>query len=552
MECKEENHQYCEIFFTKINEMINKYMKEEDQLHVPTVFNPYHLKDDKHGGNKIGMAAVFGKVFVDTRTSSCEYHLEQSVKKHKKHVCQSDRKDYVRLCHKMKDVHSEELYESARASILKLIARQTPGDIQSLTKALEFWHKCKSRWAAAHRKSFANIPKSSLAEASQASMTAAGEKGLSLADALIADLTDSAKFDAKWEKHLCGERNLGTGPSGSTLIDREEERQFQRVNDAAEMYKDMEEEEEEVGYSEDAVDLMLDVSRCHRPDKVVIGQKRPSYQCYDSSDVSSENESDPPAHSVPRLSQSRFRSSDSKFFQQILKTVEKKHGRVIVDQIDICNDMMKVKIKTPNKTLEVTISRELRCPCRKQQKATRRLTCWHIVWVLVNVFNVDSTDNILAQVDIGKEALKDLRNKTPSSIPDELRIMANTSPRKYHPSLQSHSSFGKQQEWYLCRKVRGRPSRCSGCITPKVILIGDLHLSVKGLLFLEEKRRVIETNFCIKNRCVREIRSRYNNIRPLSELKVKMSTDLSNVTLMEKKLLADEQFIVEGIATTSF
>ena len=60
-------------------------------------------------------------------------------------------------------------------------------------------------------------------------MTAAGEKGLSLADALITDLTDSAKLDSKWEKHILVERNLGTGSSGSTLIERDEDRQSKRI-----------------------------------------------------------------------------------------------------------------------------------------------------------------------------------------------------------------------------------------------------------------------------------------------------------------------------------
>ena len=37
-------------------------------------FNPYHLKDDEHGGNKIGMQDVFGEAFLNERASTCEFH----------------------------------------------------------------------------------------------------------------------------------------------------------------------------------------------------------------------------------------------------------------------------------------------------------------------------------------------------------------------------------------------------------------------------------------------------------------------------------------------
>ena len=70
------------------------------------------------------------------------------------------------------------------------------------------------------REDLAYIPKSSLAESSQAGMTAAGDKAISLVDALIADFGDSAKLYAKWENHKRGDRNLGYGPTGIHRITR--------------------------------------------------------------------------------------------------------------------------------------------------------------------------------------------------------------------------------------------------------------------------------------------------------------------------------------------
>ena len=74
MEAMTENHEYCAIFFQKINEMLTSLSREQDPQAEEVVFNPFHLKDDEHGGNKIGMVTVFGEDFVRNRTSSCEYH----------------------------------------------------------------------------------------------------------------------------------------------------------------------------------------------------------------------------------------------------------------------------------------------------------------------------------------------------------------------------------------------------------------------------------------------------------------------------------------------
>ena len=67
-------------------------------------------------------------------------------------------------------------------------------------------------------------------------------------------------------------------------------------------------------------------------------------------------------------------------------------------------------------------------------------------------------------------------------------------------------------------KKSDAPSRCSDGMVPKQIKIGDLHLYVKGLLNLEKDDRVVETKlrFCLKRKCVTNINSSYNNIRPLN------------------------------------
>ena len=134
------------------------------------VFNPYHIKDEEHGGKKLGMKAVLGETFVNERTLSCEFHMEQSVKNHKKYVTKESREFYANLCNGLKDSSTTEIFNSNEALLRSLISNQVPENRKPLLNALDFWLKSKHRWALCLRHSVHQIPRSSLAEAAQASI----------------------------------------------------------------------------------------------------------------------------------------------------------------------------------------------------------------------------------------------------------------------------------------------------------------------------------------------------------------------------------------------
>ena len=60
-------------------------------------------------------------------------------------------------------------------------------------------------------------------------MKAASEKNISLVDATYADITDSARLDAKWINRIEGEESRGSGPSQVELDERYEARQINRA-----------------------------------------------------------------------------------------------------------------------------------------------------------------------------------------------------------------------------------------------------------------------------------------------------------------------------------
>ena len=61
-------------------------------------------------------------------------------------------------------------------------------------------------------------------------MKASNEKSISLVDSIYADISDSARLDAKWKNMLLGEQCCGRGPSSLELEDRYELRQIDRAN----------------------------------------------------------------------------------------------------------------------------------------------------------------------------------------------------------------------------------------------------------------------------------------------------------------------------------
>ena len=122
----------------------------------------------------------------------------------------------------------------------------------------------------------------------------------------------------------------------------------------------------------------------------------------------------------------------------------------------------------------------------------KRFGC-HVVWCLINIFSVQKTDHLLAQVEIGGEVLNDFLEKTSATIPERLKTFTVTRERNFCPQLRSHVKFNDEQDWFLSKKSSGRAARCSGCLKPGAIKVGDLHLSVKGLFYLEKDNRVVET-----------------------------------------------------------
>ena len=144
--------------------------------------------------------------------------------------------------------------------------------------------------------------------------------------------------------------------------------------------------------------------------------------------------------------------------------------------------------------------------------------------------------------------MKDLLEKLPDQIPHELLIFSKDQ-RHFHEDLKKHSKFDSPQNWYVGRKTSYTSARCSGCMEEGAIKCGDIHLYVKGLLFLDKSSEVVETTlrFFPKKKCVQEIHSSKHNIRPLEKNKVKKDPHLGILTTQEKKVYKMKAFYSKAV-----
>ena len=502
MEATTEDHVYTELFFRKINEMLVSSSFGN--------FNPIVIQCDEHGSAKIALKDIYGEDFVECRTSGCEYHLQKSVDKHKKYFNKEDAIQFNMLVNALKNCVTEEGYNREKSKIDNLILKQAETCREPLSNMIKFWNNCKYRWASAYKNNLHNSTRSSLAEAAQSSMKAGGEKNLSLVDSVYSDIADSARLEAKWLNRVDGERCVGSGPSRIELERRNERRQVGRAN---QFISELAQNEENQEYEESDDDQPL---------------------------LSSQ---------PPKAKKRRLKSLESKYFQAILKKSKSLDGKLSLIEMKKSNSSLRFIVKQAHTIRNIEISmEEIICDCSQSQLATRK-TCHHIVWLFLKLFKVSENDQLIAQTDIGASSFQRLVNAMPESIPSHLS-KPTENDRTFSDKLKDHRKFNDIQTWYLARKSNTKPSRCSGCLQPRKILPGELHLYVSGLLHLEQKDNVVETKlrFCIKSRCVRDIKSSLNNIRSMDMNTVILrDSSLNGVKLSERKVIEDNSFNVEGL-----
>ena len=84
--------------------MCQNFINKRDGTSCSTYsLNPIEIKSDEHPGIRIAIKKVFGKDFLENRTSSCSYHFGNSVARHKACIKKENIQIYMKLPSNLKD-----------------------------------------------------------------------------------------------------------------------------------------------------------------------------------------------------------------------------------------------------------------------------------------------------------------------------------------------------------------------------------------------------------------------------------------------------------------
>ena len=90
METRKEDTEAITIFFSKLNEMLQKVTKRKDYK-----FNPRHIMMDEAGANFSALKNVFGQEFVDKKCITCQWHFLSNMQEHKHEILENLRDEFL-------------------------------------------------------------------------------------------------------------------------------------------------------------------------------------------------------------------------------------------------------------------------------------------------------------------------------------------------------------------------------------------------------------------------------------------------------------------------
>ena len=544
MECMGETTKNVTLFFQLFNDIIKSVSEEQ------SAFNPIGFITDEAGANIAGLVNVFGDT-VKERLKGCEFHFLQSVQRHCVHlVSRKSKRKFKKLANDLRTVSTPLQYDQSFRHLTKFI-EDKPQKRAALQSWLQWWDSRKIRWARAYSPSY-KAPAANQAEAVNASFTNTGSCGRSLVDAAYDDVAESILLERMWEKHKCGAKMGTMGPTSVDLSKREEAVQTLR---SADFCKDIETllnksnsiNDDIPDRSELITNSIIDPTSSHRPTKPTKRKKTWKQQnnirkkarisIYDSSShdlsTSSDNE---PTGGRPRV----HRTKRSNMFMKSLERAkhEKENIKVLSYQKHARNLTVELKAKYSSYSVEISSLPNCNCPF-KQNRA--RETCKHLIWVLINLLGISEDNDMLQQIGFSENELKMLIDSVPVQIPPHIKHSETVcTTDRYQEALRNHPGINREQEWFISRKSCGKPAKCAGCFERKIV-IGDLHIAVKGL-FVTDALKVVETTwrYCIDRSCVKKS-SRRSSIRPKLDGVIYMDPKVS-LSRPENELVKERNF----------
>ena len=475
MECKHEDSDNVERYWTLFQRAF------KDVNGTAAVFSPIGWACDMAGANFNGLKRVFGEEALN-KIKGCEFHFKDSVNARARSL-NENAEIFKNIAIQMLESETVEGYSEAYESLKLFVQKEKKAELKCW---LDWWHERRNLIFRAFTSHAA--PRSNQAEVVHASWKNRDRMGMTLLEAALLDTRDSLLLKSEFEQFRSGS-TVGRGPSMASL----EKRKMQRERDTAERA------------GQEVLDLGVENEK--NDANIKKRGRMPNY-------TGNGNDGCKPPKTVrkscdrnlldTRISKALDTSSLMKVRSYRLDNELKRAYKITSSQIG-------------RKFYDVTICNTPSCTCPDYKKNGTRVFCKHILFALVCVLGVKTSDSILDKRVLGDDDVKNIFAAAPRKVPEKYRQEQNDSRCKtsdVKAILVNHADYNKEQEWRLHEKST-RSAMCRGC-HKTVIEKGKICLKVEGAISVPFGKdfAVLQTfYFCADKQCLLQFPP-WTNIRP--------------------------------------
>ena len=442
MEAEGEGEEHVATFWRELDEVIQEVSGNPEET-----FNPYGFMLDEAGGIWNSIKNHFSD-HVLKNSVSCEFHYLQSVNRHTSTITDENHKrTYKKLAKQLMDSASPPAYFET-LNILDNFIQEQNGGKDKLLNWLHWWDNRKIHWAKAFKCDLVS-PSCNLAEAVNASFAHKGSCNISLVRAAYEDTADSVLLEKQWEQYKSGAKTCGSGPSSSERTAREmakQKREAIRLVEGLDIL-DTGRFPEQDAVAKAFQKCQIDPISSFEPKSKADHKKRRGrpkkcrISVYDFSEPeTSEEERDQDQDKRP----GRLRKKSSKNFRKSLEKATTQRNKIKVEKVVENGNHYDVVIKSRStvsrengkrdqwNTYSCTISQTPACDCPYFVGQSGKI-CKHIIWTLLNIFQISKDNPLLYQVALTEREFAMLKTKVLTNIPQEIRYCAPKEVRNKYP-----------------------------------------------------------------------------------------------------------------------
>ena len=391
-------------------------------------------------------------------------------------------------------------YDRAKEDLESFIAESR--ERKSLATWFQWWHKRRAFVFPAFQGDSGG-PKMNLAEVVHVSWVKRDKANMSLLDTAYADARDNVHLEVEYKAFCNGNSQGGTGPSLQDKIRQMNSNELGRAHALRQEF---------------IRDDITDMDRTSTP----------SDQSFSPFSMPSDHHNASVTSRAQKATQDRpgrYRPTRSKAFLDRLEKAKLEKNSTKVKTLHVNREAPSLNCElstSPYTEYRIHIGTQHSCDCQDFAKNRGKQSCKHIIWTLLHVSGIEIESEILQQISLTAEEIRQIVDSTSDNIPASLKFTARNSPRQNRMDrtanlLASDSCNGAPQIWYLQRqeRERGQIPRCGGC--RKEQMDGELCLSVTGLYASYEQNFVTETTFyfCPNITCIRRLPQWTNLKHPL-------------------------------------